>query len=497
MTNESSDLLIRGATVYDGTGAAPFRGDVAVRGDRIVAVGESQGKAGVVIDGEGLAVAPGFIDVHSHDDFAVHVVPAMDFKVMQGGPTDVGGHCGMGAAPFEPASLFAKAVHPAHTLRPWEGYAGYMGALAQDPPSLNVALLVGHGTVRAAAMGGAQRAPDPSELDRMREILREGLEAGAVGYSTGLIYEPGRHARTDELVTLAAEMTDVGGLYATHMRDEGAGLLDSVAETIEIGERAGVAVQVSHHKASTRDAWGLVNQSLRLMEEARARGLDVSADQYPYVYSSTILAAIVTAIESGQVERSALGRDAAANVIVVSASNAPDLEGRSLGELCDEWNVDPPTAARRVLEQDGAAWIVMLSMDEEDVRTVLRHPTTMIGSDGIPTDGGKPHPRLYGTFPRVLGHYARKEGVLPVEEAIWRMTGLPATKFRLRDRGFVREGAYADLVVLDVDRVLDRATFEEPRRYPDGIRHVFVNGTAVVRDGEHTHARPGRPLRRD
>jgi N-acyl-D-amino-acid deacylase len=493
VTESRFDLLIRGAALYDGTGAEPRRADVALRGDRIASVGEIRGRAEAVIDASGLAVAPGFIDVHSHDDFAVFVTPEMEFKVMQGVTTDVVGNCGMGAAPFEAASVFAAAVHPSHALERWEGYAGYLAAVDRDPPSLNVAVLVGHGTVRATVMGNAARAADTAELGRMRSLVREGLDAGAVGLSTGLIYEPGRYARTEELVSLAREMTGTGALYATHMRNEGEGLLEAVGEALAIGEEAGVPVEISHHKAAGRESWGLVRRSLRLLEEARARGLDVTADQYPYTAGSTILAAVVQSVDRGS---SSVGRVGEEDIVIASTPRCPEWEGRTLRQLAEEWGVSAVDAARRVLERESAAWVVMHSMDEEDVRTVMRHPTTMIGSDGIPTQGGKPHPRLYGTFPRVLGRYARDLRILSMEEAVYRMTGLPATKFRLEGRGFVREGAYADLVLFDPSAVLDRATYADPRSFPDGIRHVFVNGAAVVREGRHTGGRPGRALRR-
>jgi len=325
----------------------------------------------------------------------------------------------------------------------------------------------------------------------MRADLREGLGAGAVGYSSGLIYDPGRHAATDELVALAETMAEIGGLYATHMRDEGAGLVGAVREAIEVGERGGVPVQISHHKAAGREAWGLVRESIAAIDAARARGLDVTADQYPYTAGSTILAAVVQ-----QAER--LGADAgvASTIVVVSAPSQPEIEGRSLAELAADWGVDAAAAARRVLERDPMAWAVMHSMRDEDVRSVLRHRVTMIGSDGIPTDGGKPHPRLYGTFPRVLGHYVRAEGVLSLEEGIHRMTGLPAAKFQLADRGVLRAGAFADLVVFDPATFDDVSDYTDPRRHPPGLDHVFVNGVAVVRGGQHTGARPGRALRR-
>ena len=486
----SINLVIQGALVYDGSGAPPRRADVALAGGCIAEVGEPEGSPGAQLDARGLALAPGFIDVHTHDDFAAVLHPEMGFKVLGGVTTVVVGNCGMGAAPWPAARAMAGAFHPGARLPEWHGYAGYLALLGDEPPSCNVAALVGHGTARAAVMGGAQRAPSQDELEGMRAIVREGLEAGCFGLSTGLVYDPGRHAQTDELVALARELAGTGALYATHMRDEGTGLLGSVHEAIEIGERAGVPVQISHHKASGRAAWGLVRASLGMIDRARARGLDVSADQYPYTAGSTVLAAVVANAER-------FGRDADTPVVIASAPGHPTWEGRSLAELGSEWGVAPLEAAARVLDAEGiSATVIMHGMDEQDVQTVMRHPSTMIGSDGIPTLHGKPHPRLYGTFARVLGHYARDLGLLPLEEAVHRMTGFPARKFGLRDRGVVRAGAAADLVLFDPARIADVATYADPHHPPAGVAHVFVNGQAVVRDGRHTGARPGRALRR-
>jgi dihydroorotase/N-acyl-D-amino-acid deacylase len=387
----------------------------------------------------------------------------------------------------------ARAFHPKGELPGWEGYAGYLGHLAAEPPSVNVAALVGHGTLRLAAMGNAARPPDAAEMAAMRRTLEEGLEAGAVGFSTGLVYDPGRHARSDEIAELASAMRGTGALYATHMRNEGTGLLDAVAEAIGIGERAGVAVQISHHKAAGTDAWGLVTRSLALIEQAKARGLDVDADQYPYTAGSTVLGAVIGMARSGSV---GLGGFTGESVVIASADGHPEWEGRSLADLAEALGVEPLEAADHVLAAVPGATVVMHAMSEDDVRTVMRHPSTMIGSDGIPTLEGRPHPRLYGTFARVLGRYARDLGLFPLEVAVHKMTGQAAAKFGLRDRGVVREGAFADLVLFDPARILDVGTFEDPNHPPVGIAHVFVNGTAVVRDGVHTGARPGRPLRR-
>ena len=486
------DLVIREVTLYDGTGAAPGAADVAVDGGRIAAVGAVASSGRATLDGRGLALAPGFIDVHTHDDFAALMYPDMVFKLAGGVTTCVVGNCGFGAAPHAAAAVMAKTLHPNLSLPEWQGYAGYMQRLEAQAPGVNIGVLVGHGTARLAAMGTESRAPTGPEMAAMKAIVAEGLEAGALGLSTGLVYDPGRFAATDEIVELAALMRGTGALYATHMRDESAGLLDSVREAIEIGRRAGVPVQISHHKASGRSAWGLVHESLRLIEEAQRLGEDVHADQYPYTAGSTILSAVY---RDGRL-RGVLGDLGPEDVVIASTASHPDWEGRSLARLGTEMNCTPEQAAERVLAEDSGVTVILHAMSEEDVRTVMRHPSTMIGSDGIPTLEGKPHPRLYGTFARVLGRYARDEKLFPMEEAVYRMTGFPAAKFHLADRGVVRAGAVADLVLFDPATIIDRGTFEDPKRAPEGIRAVFVNGALAVDGGKVTGVRTGRVLRR-
>jgi N-acyl-D-amino-acid deacylase len=493
------DIVIRGGSVYDGTGAPARVADVGVRGARIVEVGAITGRAVMDVDARGLAVTPGFIDVHSHDDFAVLLEPEMPFKVMQGVTTDVVGNCGSGVVPFEAGLARFRRFHPAASPEPWDGFAGYLDRVDEARPSLNVAVLMGHGSLRRGAMGLARRAPGAAELDRMRAWVREGVAAGAIGLSTGLIYEPGCHAATEEIVALARELGGpAGGLYASHIRNEADGLLDAVGEAIRVGEAAGVPVQISHHKAAGRRNWGRVRQSLRMLEDARSRGVDVTADQYPYTAGSTSLAAVVQSGALRGNRASGLGELAAEDVLVASAPGHPEWEGSRLSGLAEAWGLSADAACERILAGEGeACFVVLFSMDEADVRLVMAHPTTMIGSDGVPSSTGKPHPRLYGCFPRVLGPYVRDHHVLDPATAIHRMTGMPAAKFRLPDRGLVRSGAFADVVVFDPAHIADVATYAEPRRFPVGIRAVFVNGVAVALGGEHTGARPGRALRRD
>lgn len=487
------DVVIRDVSIHDGTGAPPAAGDIAIDGDTIAAVGRVAGGGRETLDGRGRSLAPGFIDVHTHDDFAAILHPEMAFKVCGGVTTCIVGNCGMGAAPHQAAVSIARAMHPQAAFPAWDGYAGYCAYLDQHPSGVNIGVLMGHGTARHSAMGDAARAPDDREMARMKAVIEEGLAAGALGLSTGLVYDPGRHATTDELVELAAVMRGTGALYTTHMRNESTGLLESVREAIEIGERAGVGVQISHHKASTRAAWGLVGESLKLIEAAQSRGLDVHADQYPYTAGSTILSAVY---REGRFGGPGMGTVDPAQIVIASTASHAEWEGRSIAALAASMACDAGAAAARVLAEDPGVTVVLHTMSEDDVRTVMRHPSTMIGSDGIPTLKGKPHPRLYGTFARVLGRYSRDAGLFPLAEAVYKMTGFAAAKFGLTDRGVLKPGAKADLVLFDPARIIDCGTFEDPHRHPDGIDAVFVNGVAAMRGGRLTGARAGRALRR-
>lgn len=486
------DLIVRNVLIYDGTGAPPHRGDIAVEGDTIAAVGIVHGEGRKVIDGTTLAAAPGFIDVHSHDDFAAVLHPDMGFKTQGGVTTSIVGNCGMGAAPWPAAARNARAFHP-QTLPQWEGYRGYFDVLTKAPPATNIAALVGHGTARQAAMGSKPDQPSTQEMSAMKAIVQEGLDAGAVGFSSGLVYDPGRYARTDELIELASLMRGSAGVYATHMRNEGTALLESVAEAIAIGEGAGVPVQISHHKASGEAAWGLVKQSLRLIEDAQRRGLDVHADQYPYTAGSTLFSAI---FRDGQLGGASLGIIAPENVVIASTATNRHWEGKSIAEIARAMDADWRAASEHVLQAERGATCIVHTMSEDDIRAVMRHPSTMTGSDGLPTLEGKPHPRLYGTFARVLGRYARDEHVFAMEEAVYRMTGFPAAKFGLRDRGVLSPGAKADTVLFDPATILDRGTWENPKLAPAGIAEVYVNGQCTVREGQSTSARAGQVLRR-
>jgi N-acyl-D-amino-acid deacylase len=486
------DLIIRNGTIIDGTNRPGFSADLAIQEDRIVAVGTVGGDAEQTIDATGRVVSPGFIDVHSHDDFALLDRPLCDFKIMQGVTTEVIGNCGFGAAPASAAYKEFLQGFGAVLFGPlgkfsWETTGEFLRLIEARPPSVNVVAQIPHAAVRYGVLGSEKRPPSAQELSKMQALVREGMEAGAVGLSTGLYYLP--HTQTEEVIALAKVVAEYGGLYATHMRNEAGQLLDSINETLRIGREAGVAVQISHHKAMGRKNWGKVSESLALVEQARRRGQDVTSDAYPYVAGSTTLAALASG--------GSLALVSSADVLIASTPNRHEYEGKTLDEICRLLEKPLEQAVRDILAEEGEGVVaVIFGMEEADVRRVLAHPTTMIGSDGIPSVEGKPHPRLYGTFAKVLGTYARDERLFSLEEAIHRMTGLPARKFRLTDRGVIREGAYADLVVFDPSTVADVGTYQDPRRYPPGIDYVVVNGKMTVDHGRHKGERGGRMLRR-
>ena len=486
------DLVIREAEIYDGTGGPSLAGDLALDGDAIVAVGVVDGAGAHTIDGRGFAVAPGFIDVHTHDDFAAVLHPDLSFKVAGGVTTCIVGNCGLGAAPFPAAARMARTFHPRAVLPEWHGYAGYAAHLESAPPAANIGVLIGHGTARLAVMGSTRVSPSDADMTALKAVVAEGLEAGALGLSSGLIYSPGCLAETGELIELATLLRGTGARYTTHLRDESVGLLEAMREAVAIGTAAGVPVQISHHKASGRAAWGLVESSLRLIEESRAAGLDIRADQYPYTAGSTVLSAV---FRNGRFD-SGIGVLEPEDVVIAAADGHREWEGQSITAIAATLGTSTIAAAEHVLAAQPETSVIVHSLCEEDVRTVMRHPTTMIGSDGMPTIEGRPHPRLYGTFARVLGRYARELGVLSLAEAVHRMTGLPAATFGLERRGLLRPGYAADVVLFDPMRIADCGTFEDPHRHPVGIAAVFVNGVQVLGAGGSTGARPGRVLRR-
>ncbi len=490
MPEKPYDLLIRGGTVVDGTGSPGVRADVAVEGKRIAAIGDLAGEpAAREIDAAGRIVAPGFIDVHSHDDAAVLTTP-MDFKLLQGVTTDIVGNCGAGIAPHNPERGLVPAISmvlgDTGEAR-WRSFGEYMAEVERAQPAINVACLVPHGVVRYVTIGIDTRVPTAGELDEMREHVREGMAAGAVGLSTGLIYPPGRFAKTEEIIECAKEAAAQGGLYVSHIRDEGERLMEAVEEAVRIGAGAGLPAQISHHKASGDKSWGRTQDSISYIEERRAAGQDVTFDVYPYTAASTVLSAFIAQPEGADPD----------TVLLASVPGRPELEGKTLREAAEELDLPVEDATTSILRDAPGAVAIFFTMDEADVQRVVSHEMCMIGSDGIPTPGGKPHPRLYGTFPRVLQKYVREERLLTLEEGVRKMTSLPARRFKLGRRGELREGWCADIVVFDADKIADVATYEEPRQYPAGIDYVIVNGTVAAENGRQAERHAGTLVRRE
>jgi len=474
----SAPILLRGGTVVDGTGGARFVADVLVEGDRVAAVGAGlDGRGAEVIDVTGRIVAPGFIDVHTHDDQVVLSAPDMLPKISQGVTTVVVGNCGISLAPLvhrdapPPLNLLGgpdKYVHPT--------MAAYASAVDRVRPAVNVAALVGHSTLRVATMADPYRPATPVERARMVELLREGLDAGAAGLSSGVFYATGAAADVDELALLARVAGDAGGVYTTHIRDESDKVLDSLDEAFATGRRGGIPVVISHHKCAGPRNWGRSVETLAHIDAARARQ-PIGLDMYPYIAGSTVLRKEMV--------------DGVIDILLTWSTPHPEMAARTLADIAREWNCTQQEACDR-LQPGGACYF---QMREDDVQRVLAYPATMIGSDGLPHDQ-HPHPRLWGTFPRVLGHYSRELGLFSLETAVHKMTGLSAQRFRLADRGEIRIGAYADIVVFDAATVKDVATFAQPKAVSQGIERVFVGGAPAYRTGHGAIGRNGSFLRR-
>jgi len=473
-----ADWILRGGTVIDGTGGPRRRADVAVTGDRIAAVGKVAKSTGArEIDASGLVVAPGFIDVHTHDDRAL-LASDMAAKASQGVTTVITGNCGISLAPLSlknppppPLDLLGDIADYAYPR-----FADYFDALDRSPPAINAAALVGHSTLRAGTMTELDRPARADEIARMQQRLVEALGAGAIGLSTGLYYAPAAHAPSEEVEALAKLLRPAGAVYTTHMRDEAEHVLDSLDESFHVGETAQVPVVISHHKTTGMRNFGRTAETLPKIAAAIQKQ-EIGLDAYPYVASSTVL----------RTER----LEDATRVLITWSKAMPEQAGRDLADIAKEWGVGLREAAQRLQPGGAIYWM----MDEADVRRVLAFEQTMIGSDGLPHDA-HPHPRLWGTFPRVLGHYCREVGLFGLETAVRKMTGLPASRFGLSGRGVLAEGAYADLTVFDPETVIDRATFAEPTLPAAGIAHVFVNGRKVWSEGKPSGERAGRALRR-
>ncbi|MGH3395994.1 MAG: N-acyl-D-amino-acid deacylase family protein [Streptosporangiaceae bacterium] len=532
MTSSSARFVLRGGLLIDGTGAPPRQADVAVAEGRIVDVAPAAGAAGGrEIDVTGLVVAPGFIDIHTHCDFTLPAHPRADSMVRQGVTTVVTGNCGHSTFPVGAGERLELLRRYSAFLGKdldwsWSDAAGYTRMLSALPLAVNVALLVGHGTARVAAMGFESRPPSERELAQMCAAVDDAMRAGAFGLSSGLIYAPGSYAATGEIVALARSAAAAGGFYATHMRNEGAALLTAVGEAIDVAQRAGLPLHISHHKVLGRRNWGLTRASLELLDSARRSGSDITLDQYPYQASSTTLTVMLPgwAMEGGVGQMRArlaspaerekirtqildgpadgsLQREFEPDTIVIASvpGGGSELTGHNLADLAADRAMAPVDVLLGLLaEHGGGVEVVLFGIGDDDIHRVMRHPQVAVASDGWtlhPDAGGRPHPRSYGTFARVLGHYVREEGVLSLPAAVRKMTGLPAGRLGLADRGVVRTGAVADLTVFDPATVTDRATFTNPHQFCTGVEHVFVNGVQVIEGAADTGRPAGQVLR--
>ena len=526
------DLVIENGRIVDGTGNPWFLGDVGIKDGRIVEVGRVDQRGLETIDAGGRVVSPGFIDGHCHSDLMVLDDPGSEIKLQQGVTTEVVGNCGMTPAPFAPQNLdlLRTYVEPVlgNTGREWqwESIGQYLDVLMEVEPSENVATFVGHGTLRIAVMGFENRPASDEELDRMKGLLEEALQAGAIGLSLGLMYAPGSYTPREELAELCSVLSRYDGLLATHIRGEGNSLIPSIEEVIWIAERSGVPLQISHLKAAGEGNWGSVTRAMESIEEARSRELDVTCDVYPYTAGSTSLTTLLPpwALEGGvsqTLER--LGDPASRerikaelrqeqedwdnliastgwdSVYISSLSKDHDsnLAGKNILEVSESRGIDAEDCMMDLLlEQDGKVSIVFFHMAGSDVEQVIRWGRSLIASDSLHNQAEKPHPRLYGTFPHVLARYVREKQLLTLEEAVRKMTSVPARRFKLGKRGLIAPGYAADLVVFDPVKVLDKATYEDPKYFPEGISHVLVNGAKAVEAGALLRAGEGTVIGR-
>jgi N-acyl-D-amino-acid deacylase len=515
-------VIIRNVDVLDGSGAPAIQGDIGLEGERIAAIGDLSAATGeTTIDGTGLTAAPGFIDIHSHSDRTLPINPRAESKVRQGVTTEVVGMCGSSPAPLNDAARDTLSSRAKYLSWQWTTFGEYLDTLRRQGISVNLVPMVGHGTVRSVVIGLDARAPTADEMAEMKRLIAEAMDDGAWGLSTGLIFSPGVYASTKELIELCQVPAERGGYYFTHIRGEDEHLLDALAEAVQIGEQAGVAVQIAHLKTFEPENWPLLDRALALLDDARARGIDLAADRYPYAASSTNLAgrlppwsrdggpeALAARLQDADTRQRILAEVNARpthwdRTIVASMPARPELEGVFLTEIAKQRGVAPDENAMDLLiEAGGRLSVIDFFMSEDNLKTILRHPAVMVGSDGAalvphgPLGEGKSHPRSYGAYPRVLGKYVREEKALSLAEAVFKMSGLPAARLGLTDRGRLAQGLKADLVLFNAETVRDAATFTDPYQYPVGIEYVFVNGQAVITPEGHTGALPGEILER-
>ncbi len=473
----NADLIIRGGQVIDGSGGDSFFADVAVRQGRIAAVGAlGDWSSDTSVNADGKCVAPGFIDAHTHDDRILLSNPDMLPKISQGVTTVVAGNCGISLAPL----IHRDPPPPLNLLgdKDWYRFStarAYVEELEQSPPAVNSIMLVGHSTLRVATMDRLDRPATETEILGMERLVDSAMEAGYAGFSTGLEYPPAIASSENEVIRLATRAAKSKGVYTTHMRNESDHIDKSIDETIRVAKDAGIRTVISHHKTCGKKNWGRTQATLMQIQNAQ-QTVNLNFDVYPYIASSTSLLPQYL--------------PHADRILVTWSDTYPEFTGTELSTICEDWGV----SAEKAVEMLSPAGAIYFQMDEADLQRVLKFPGAMIGSDGLPSDRF-PHPRLWGTFPRVIGHYARDLGLFPLEEAVARMTGNTATTFGISDRGFIRKGMSADVVIFDPDTILDRATFENPIQPADGIESVYVNGELIYSDSSWTGNRPGQVLK--
>ena len=520
-----ADLILAGGDLYHGSGDPSLRADIAITGDVITAIGDLSEDLSPKLSVSGLAVAPGFIDIHTHSDFSLLMNPPMRSTIAQGVTTELVGNCGVSVGLIRDDPVFALekgwAERAGHVID-WKRLSGFLQRVESGGLGANIATLAGHGTIRKSVLGLENRPPSPKELVQMQIILAQAMEDGAVGFSTGLEYLPGGYAQIDEQAALASIAHEFEGFYATHLRNEGDTLIESVQEALTVAERSGAPLQLSHHKSEGRANWGKVATTLKMMKEARAAGMDVLTDQYPYTAYMTGLGVILlpkwasggtgaelaARLKEPSTRQRVLAEMEAQNwdwniIQIGIARNRREAQGLTLTQLGASEGKTPAEAALDLLiAEEGWVAAVHFAMSEDDVEEVLRDPHTMIGSDGVSNDPqsssaeDRSHPRAFGTFPRVLSRYVRDREILSLSEGIRRMTSLPAQRLGLSDRGRLAVGMKADITVFDPKHIADRATFDSPHQYPTGITHVLVNGRFALRDGVQTDTLSGRVLRR-
>ena len=527
------DILIRRANIVDGSGNPGAVGDIALAAGRIAAIGPSlAGSANKVIDAEGLAVTPGFIDIKTHSDFVLPINPKAESKVRQGVTTEIIGHCGFSVAPVLPGKtqLLADYLSGGAPWLPFRemSFSEYLDTF--PAVAVNTGMLVGHNTVRLMVMGLEDRSPTQAELREMIALLEDGLHAGALGMSSGLFTPPGSFAQPDEMMALSTVLKRHKASYFTHIRDESNQVLEAVEEAVDIARACGVHVEIVHLKCSGVDNWGKAKRVLDRMAAARADGCDIDCDAYPYTAganplknllppwvqigdNATMLARLTLPETRARIRAEIAdhglnnwGRIPSWDAVQISISpRVPETAGKTVAELAAAWGCDPvDQICDHLIADNGATRALITSMSEDDIRTVVRSPIALVGSDGncVATYGivsqGMPHPRFYGTFPRIIGRYVHDERLIPLEQAIYKMTGGPAKALKLRDRGLLKENYRADITIFDPDDFRDTATYANPHQYPSGLRTtVIVNGTVVIENAIHTDAMPGAVLRRD